>query len=186
MNHPESVLSRRDFLRNSGRITFEGFHQIEALGLTLGADVPVFVFGESAFAQGIGEILEPLPLPAAWYLVLTPPVAVPTRPIFDHPDLKRDSKPIKIQGFSAGGGRDSGGIDSVAVNDLEPLVCRLYPEVARHLDWLKQHAPALMTGTGASVFAAFGSEEAAREVMARAPAAGLISGFPAGAFRTGS
>lgn len=143
--------------------------RLQALGLTLGADVPVFVFGESAFAQGIGEIFEPLPLPPAWYVVLTPPTAVPTRPIFDHPDLKRDSKPIKIQGFSAGGGRNIDDIGSVAVNDLEPLVCRLYPEVARHLDWLKQHAPALMTGTGASVFAAFDTEEAAHEVMARAP-----------------
>jgi 4-diphosphocytidyl-2-C-methyl-D-erythritol kinase len=142
--------------------------RLQALGLTLGADVPFFVFGESAFAQGVGEIVEPLPLPPAWYVVLTPPVAVPTRPIFDHPDLKRDSKPIKIQGFSAGGGLRN--IGDLAENDLEPLVCRLYPEVARHLDWLKQHAPALMTGTGASVFAAFDTEQAAREVMARAPA----------------
>lgn len=145
--------------------------RLQVLGLTLGADVPVFVFGESAFGQGIGETLEPLPLAPAWYVVLTPPVAVPTRPIFDHPDLKRDSKPIKIQGFSAGGGvRDIGNTGDLAENDLEPLVCRLYPEVARHLDWLRQHAPALMTGTGASVFAAFDTEQAAREVMAGVPA----------------
>ena len=143
--------------------------QLQTLGLTLGADVPAFIFGESAFAQGIGEALEPLPLAPAWYVVLTPPVAVPTRPIFDHPDLKRDSKPIKIQGFSAGGGGGRN-IGSSAANDLEPLVCRLYPEVARHLDWLKQHAPALMSGTGASVFAAFDTEQAARAVMARVPA----------------
>lgn len=140
--------------------------RLQALGIALGADVPVFVFGESAFGQGIGDVLEPLSLAPAWYVVLTPPVAVPTRPIFDHPDLKRDSKPIKIQGFSAGGGVAG----SAAVNDLEPLVCRLYPEVARHLDWLKQHAPALMTGTGASVFAAFSTEQAARDVMAQVPA----------------
>lgn len=140
---------------------------LQALGLTLGADVPVFVFGESAFGQGIGEALEPLALPPAWYVVLTPAVAVPTARIFGHPDLKRDSKPIKIQRFSA---RSAG-------NDLETLVCRLYPEVARHLEWLKQHGPAFMTGSGAAVFAAFESEAAAREVMSRVPAG--MQGFAA-------
>lgn len=134
--------------------------ELQALGLTLGADVPVFIFGESAFAEGIGEVLQALELPPAWYVVLTPPVAVPTARIFGHPDLKRDSKPIKIQRFSTG----------TAVNDLELLVCRLYPEVARHLEWLRQHGPALMTGSGASVFAAFDSERAARDVMDRVPA----------------
>ena len=91
------------------------------LGLKLGADVPVFVFGESAFAEGIGEVLTPLALPPAWYVVLTPPVAVATARVFAHPDLKRHSKTIKIQGFSAGG------LLKNAVNDLESLVCRLYP-----------------------------------------------------------
>ena len=144
---------------------------LQALGLTLGADVPVFIFGQSAFAQGIGEALEPLELPPAWYVVLTPPVAVPTARIFAHPDLKRDSKPIKIQRFSVGGSRNLAG------NDLEALVCRLYPEVARHLDWLRQHAPALMTGSGAAVFAAFETEAAAREVLFRMPAG--MQGFAA-------
>ena len=137
-----------------------GRTQLQALGRTLGADVPVFIFGESALGEGIGDVLEPLALPAAWYVVLTPPVAVPTAPIFAHPGLKRDSKPIKIQRFSVG----------TAVNDLEAVVCRLYPEVARHLDWLRQHGPALMTGSGASVFAAFDTERAAREVFSRVPA----------------
>jgi 4-diphosphocytidyl-2-C-methyl-D-erythritol kinase len=130
-----------------------------ALALELGADVPVFVGGENALAEGIGERLTPVKVPAAWYLVLTPPVGVPTARIFAHPELKRDSKPIKITAFSV----------EQAGNDLEPVVCREYPEVARHLGWLKQEAPAWVTGTGACVFAAFATEEAARRVWERAP-----------------
>ena len=131
-----------------------------ALALDLGADVPAFVFGENAFAEGIGERLTPLVLADAWYLVLMPAVAVPTGRIFAHPQLKRDSKPIRIQGFSA----DQAG------NDLEAIVCREYPEVARHLEWLRRATPAWMTGSGACVFAAFPEESAAREVWATAPA----------------
>lgn len=138
-----------------------------ALALELGADVPVFLFGESALGEGIGERLTPFALSPAWYVVLTPPVAVATARVFAHPDLKRDSKPIKIQSFSV----------AAATNDLESLVCRLYPEVARHLEWLRQHGPALMTGSGAAVFAAFDSEQAARAVMAQLPA--TMSGFVA-------
>ena len=98
--------------------------RLAALGLELGADVPLFVGGANALAEGIGERLTPLDLPPAWYLVLVPPVAVPTARIFAHPELKRDSKPIKITAFSA----------ALAGNDLEPVVCREYPEVARCLD----------------------------------------------------
>jgi 4-diphosphocytidyl-2-C-methyl-D-erythritol kinase len=134
-----------------------------ALALELGADVPFFVFGESACAEGIGEVLRSIELPPAWYVVLTPQVEVPTARVFAHPDLKRDSKPIKIQAFSAGG------LPTCAANDLESLVCRLYPEVARHLEWLRQHGPALMTGSGASVFAAFDDELAARAAFAQRP-----------------
>lgn len=131
-----------------------------ALALELGADVPVFVGGENTLAEGIGERLTPLDLPPAWYLVLTPPVEVPTARIFSHNQLKRDSKPIKITAFSV---EQTG-------NDLEPVVCREYPEVARHLAWLKQAAPAWVTGSGASVFAAFPTESAARRVWEQAPA----------------
>jgi 4-diphosphocytidyl-2-C-methyl-D-erythritol kinase len=130
------------------------------LALELGADVPVFVGGDNALAEGIGERLRPVSLPAAWYLVLVPPVAVPTARIFAHPELKRDSKPIKITAFSV----------EQAGNDLEPVVCREYPEVARHLDWLKRGAaPAWVTGSGACVFAAFPTEQAARAVWKQAP-----------------
>ena len=138
-----------------------------AIALELGADVPVFVGGENALAEGIGERLTPLDLAPAWYLVLTPPVVVPTARIFSHEQLKRDSKPIKITAFSA----------EQAGNDLEPVVCREYPEVARHLAWLRQAAPAWVSGTGACVFAAFPTESAARQVLELAPKG--IRGFVA-------
>ena len=131
-----------------------------ALALELGADVPVFVGGKNALAEGIGERLTPLELPPAWYLVLTPPVQVPTARIFSDNQLKRDSKPIKITAFSV----------EQAGNDLEPVVCREYPEVARHLAWLRRAAPAWVTGSGACVFAAFSTEQAARRVLDQAPA----------------
>jgi len=136
-----------------------------ALALELGADVPVFVGGKNALAEGIGERLTPLDLPPAWYLVLTPPVQVPTARIFSDNQLKRDSKPIKITAFSV----------EQAGNDLEPVVCREYPEVARHLAWLRQAAPAWVTGSGACVFAAFATEQSARRVWDQAP--GGMRGF---------
>ena len=131
-----------------------------ALALELGADVPAFVFGENAWAEGIGERLTPLALPDAWYLVLTPPVAVSTARIFHDPELKRDSKPTKIQAFFSA---------EHAGNDLEATVCREFPEVRRHLEWLRRSVPAWVTGSGSSVFAAFSTESAAREVWAQAP-----------------
>lgn len=134
--------------------------RLQLLGLRLGADVPVFVFGRSAFAEGVGERLQPVELPAAWYVVLQPPVSVATAAVFAAPELTRDSKPIKMQGFSAGAGR----------NDLEAVVCRRHPEVARHLAWLRQFGAAAMTGSGSCVFAAFDTERAAREVLAQLPA----------------
>jgi 4-diphosphocytidyl-2-C-methyl-D-erythritol kinase len=160
--------------------------ELQALGLELGADVPVFVFGESAWGEGIGERLTPVALSPAWYVVLTPPVSVATAAVFSHPDLKRDSKTIKIQGFSAAEHLQPTATN--VTNDLQALVCRLYPEVAGHLDWLSaqvmveggapgQQGTALMTGSGAAVFAAFQSEHAARQVLDRLPAA--MSGFVA-------
>jgi 4-diphosphocytidyl-2-C-methyl-D-erythritol kinase len=136
-----------------------GRERLLALALELGTDVPVFVGGKNALAEGVGERLTPLDLPPAWYLVLTPPVQVPTARIFSHNQLKRDSKPIKITAFS----------DEQAGNDLEPVVCREYPEVARHLAWLRQAAAAWVTGSGACVFAAFPTEQAARRVLNEAP-----------------
>jgi 4-diphosphocytidyl-2-C-methyl-D-erythritol kinase len=133
--------------------------RLQAIALDLGADVPVFVFGRNALAEGIGERLAPLEVPDDWYLVLEPPVAVPTARIFADKQLKRDSKPIKITAFSMGH----------AGNDLEPVVCREYPVVAQHLAWLKGNAPAWVTGAGACVYAAFPTESAARRVWEQAP-----------------
>ncbi|MEW6312891.1 MAG: 4-(cytidine 5'-diphospho)-2-C-methyl-D-erythritol kinase [Pseudomonadota bacterium] len=134
--------------------------RLQQIGLRLGADVPVFVFGASAFAEGVGEELQAVSLPPAWYLVLVPPVAVSTAAVFAHPQLTRDTKPIKIRAFSEGLGNGLG-------NDLEPVVCREYPEVARHLEWLRQHAGnAAMTGSGACVFAAFATQAEAERVHA--------------------
>jgi 4-diphosphocytidyl-2-C-methyl-D-erythritol kinase len=129
------------------------------LGLQLGADVPVFVFGENAFAEGVGEQLQAYPLPDAWYVVLFPPVQVPTAQIFAHPDLTRDTISLKIRALPT----------AQLHNDLQPVACKLYPAVAQHLAWLAQFAPALMTGSGACVFAAFADEAAARAVFAQLP-----------------
>lgn len=129
------------------------------LALELGADVPVFVFGDNAFGEGIGERLTPIVLPPAWYVVLIPSVYVSTARIFAHSELKRDTKTIRIQRFS----NDLGG------NDLESLVCREYPEVARHLEWLRRFGRAQMTGSGACVFAGFADESAARRTLAQLP-----------------
>jgi len=134
--------------------------RLQELALELGADVPVFVFGESALGEGVGEQLRPLELPPAWYLVLIPAVSVSTARIFQDPDLKRDSIPIRIPPFSV----------VVGHNDLEPVVCRHYPEVARHLAWVRQYGAARMTGSGACVFAEFSTETEARAVWRQLPA----------------
>jgi len=134
--------------------------RLQALALELGADVPLFVFGESAVGEGVVEKLAPLALRQAWYLVLIPPVSVATARVFQDPDLIRDSNPIKIPPFSPG----------AAQNDLEPVVCRHYPEVAQHLAWLRQFGSAHMTGSGACVFAEFAAEAEARRLLRRMPA----------------
>ena len=135
------------------------------LGLSLGADVPVFIFGENAFAEGVGEQLQAFPLPDAWYVVLFPPVHVPTAQIFSHPELTRDSISITIRALPIGQN-----LSTVALgNDLQPIVCKLYPKVAQYLDILGNFAPAMMTGSGACVFAEFASETEAQKVLRKLP-----------------
>src|SRR5262245_24315893 len=134
--------------------------RLAELGLTLGADVPFFLFGANAFGEGVGERLTALDLARAWYVLLIPPVSVPTREIFAAPELTRNSKTIKISGFSAGFG----------TNDLEPVVCRRYPDVAAHLEWLRRFGDARMSGSGACVFAEFATEREARSVHSKVPA----------------
>ena len=134
--------------------------KLAELAVGLGADVPFFLFGQNAFAEGIGECLTALELPSAWYVVLVPPVAVSTRAIFASPELTRNTKTIKISSFSAGFGS----------NDLEPVVCRRHAEVAAHLEWLRQFGDARMSGSGACVFVEFAAEREARSVLSRMPA----------------
>ncbi len=132
---------------------------MEALGLELGADVPVFLGGRAAWAEGIGEKLEPLELPEPWYLVVEPPCRVTTREIFQAPELTRNSAPITIAGFRAGQGR----------NDFEPVVRKRYPAVSQALDWLATYGEARLTGSGSCVFAAFADETEARRCEATLP-----------------
>jgi 4-diphosphocytidyl-2-C-methyl-D-erythritol kinase len=134
------------------------------LGLQLGADVPVFVFGENAFAEGVGEQLQPYPLEQAWYVVLFPPVQVPTAQIFAHPELTRDTVSITMRALSGRPFREP-----EFRNDLQSVVCDLYPEVARHLAWLDKFGKARMTGSGACVFAEFAGRDQAEAVVEQLP-----------------
>jgi 4-diphosphocytidyl-2-C-methyl-D-erythritol kinase len=140
---------------------------LQQLALRLGADVPVFVFGRSAFAEGVGDVLQPADVPPAWYVVLMPPVQVPTAAIFAAAELTRNTPALKMAPFSAGMGR----------NDLQPVAVGRHPEIARHLEWLARFGEARMTGSGACVFASFGSEDAARGVLRQLPEA--MQGFVA-------
>jgi len=139
-----------------------------ALAGRLGADVPFFVHGENALGEGIGERLRSLDLPAAWYVVLVPPVEVSTRAIFGDNALTRNTKPLKIPPFFPGQG----------ANDLEAAAMRRSPEIAAHLAWLRErHPQARMTGSGAGVFAELGTEREARALLGELP--GSMRGFVA-------
>ena len=137
-----------------------GTDALAALGLGLGADVPVFVHGRTAWAEGVGERLTPVETPSRAFLVLDPRVAVPTAAVFQAPELTRDSAPTTIPRFVAG---------EPVRNDLEPVVRSMAPAVADALDWLGARAPARLTGSGACVFAAFDRIEAAERVAADCP-----------------
>ena len=134
--------------------------EIAAIGSTLGADVPVFIAGRSAWAEGVGERLTPVALGAdAWYLVIFPGVSVPTATVFQAAELTRNSPPTTMRGFLETGGR----------NDCEAVVRAAYPAVGEALDWLGQHATARLTGTGSCVFAEFARAADAERVAARVP-----------------
>jgi 4-diphosphocytidyl-2-C-methyl-D-erythritol kinase len=145
--------------------------ELARLGLALGADVPVFVKGFSAWAEGVGELLQVIDIPERWYLVLTPDCPISTGEVFSHPQLTRHTPAIKIAGFPFSGSK----------NDCETLVCSLYPEVKKVLDWLPCIRETRMTGTGSSVFAAYETEQEARQALqqARIDLPGLKSAFVA-------
>jgi 4-diphosphocytidyl-2-C-methyl-D-erythritol kinase len=139
---------------------------LSGIGLALGADVPVFIHGHSAFGEGVGERLTDVSLPPAWYLVLVPAVAVSTVEIFSAADLGRDTPAIAPGDWQPGAFGKFGG------NGLEAVTCRRYPEVARHLAWLRALEGAsrvAMSGSGACCFAEFSDEMAARTAVARLP-----------------
>ncbi|MGB9330873.1 MAG: 4-(cytidine 5'-diphospho)-2-C-methyl-D-erythritol kinase [Steroidobacteraceae bacterium] len=133
--------------------------ELTALGLSLGADVPVFIGGSSAWAEGVGERLTPVALPQAWYVIVHPGVTVSTAGVFQSPELTRNSPLITIRAFFEAGGR----------NDCEPVVRSRFPEVAEAMQWLGRYAPARLSGTGSCVFAACASAIEAERLAARVP-----------------
>lgn len=137
------------------------------IGVRLGADVPFFVFGQTAWAEGIGEVLSPVNAPGSTdediYLVLTPQVNVNTAQIFANSGLTRDTKPLKIADFS------SQANSKLFRNDLENVVCKEFPSVATTLQWLNQFGEARMSGSGASVFVKVNSKQVAAELLANKP-----------------
>jgi 4-diphosphocytidyl-2-C-methyl-D-erythritol kinase len=133
--------------------------ELAALALPLGADLPVFIRGSSAWAEGIGERLTPVSLPEAWYVIIYPGVVVSTQEVFQSPELTRNSPLITIRAFFQSGGR----------NDCEPVVRARSAEVAAALDWLAREGNARLTGTGSCVFLARGSAAEAERVAARVP-----------------
>lgn len=132
---------------------------LQALGLQLGADVPLFIFGRDAFAEGIGEALQPMDLPPACYILLFPGISVPTATVFSAPDLTRNTAPIKMADFVTG----------TTGNDLQAVACRLYPEVQAAIDWLQVRAPARMSGSGSCVFAQVDCASAADRIVTSCP-----------------
>jgi 4-diphosphocytidyl-2-C-methyl-D-erythritol kinase len=134
--------------------------RLQTLGLKLGADVPFFVFGQNAFAEGVGENLQQISLRATFYLVLVPPVQVPTADIFRSPDLRRDTPPIRPEDWLQGDGH----------NDLQAVAVARAPVIGQAIDWLAQYGDARMTGSGSCVFAPFSTRAAAQTVLARCPA----------------
>ena len=131
------------------------------IGEPMGADVPVFIHGQSAWAEGIGGKLTPLSLPKRWFVIAQPNCVVSTAEIFAHPELTRQTPPITVQAFFSGAGR----------NDLQAVVSNQYPEVRLAVEWLREHSPnARMTGSGACVFASVENEQKARSIAEQAPA----------------
>ncbi|MGZ8272318.1 MAG: 4-(cytidine 5'-diphospho)-2-C-methyl-D-erythritol kinase [Burkholderiaceae bacterium] len=137
------------------------------LALPLGADVPFFLHGNNAFAQGVGEELLSVPLPAAWYAVIWPQVHVSTKEMFGHPGLTRNTKPTKIADFSTA-------VELLphtlfGANDLEPVARRQFPDIDQALRWLQGRGPARMTGSGSAVFVPASSEKEAQATLAECP-----------------
>ena len=152
-----------------------GTDRLAALGERLGADVPVFVRGLASWGEGVGERLIPITLEEPWYVLVVLPFAVSTAGVFRAPALTRNTPRIRMKHLlrgESGAPKSPARIERLLIsarNDCEPVVRERHPEVGEALDWLSRHARARMTGTGATVFAPFGSRERAVEVADRAP-----------------
>jgi 4-diphosphocytidyl-2-C-methyl-D-erythritol kinase len=133
--------------------------ELQQTGRQLGADVPIFIYGKSAWAEGVGDQFSSIQLPKSWYLIINPRIFVSTAEIFASKDLTRDCHPLTIRAF----------LDGEGVNVCQPVACKLYPEIQSAIDWLSNFSPARMTGTGASVFASFDSAEKAKTVQSQLP-----------------
>lgn len=136
--------------------------ELMRLGLQLGADVPFFLFGKNAFAEGVGELLQAIDTPERWFLVIEPGVQVPTPVIFSAKELTRDTKPIKIADFSSH-------IKMFGKNDLQTVATALFPQVDAAIRWLSAYGEARMTGSGACVFCAFPDESSASNALQQVP-----------------
>ncbi len=136
--------------------------ELMAIGLQLGADIPFFIFGQNAFAEGIGEALVAVETPKHWFIVIEPGVSVPTQQIFSATELTRDTKPVKISDFS-------GALESFGKNDLQVVAANLFPPIAEAIKWLQQYGDARMTGSGACVFCPFEQEQQVDAVLATVP-----------------
>ena len=133
--------------------------ELAELGLSLGADVPIFVHGHAAFAEGVGEIIHPQSPQEHWYLVTKPDVSISTAEVFSAPDLTRDTAPIDKDDYEL----------ASCHNDCQNWVINRYPEVANLLAWLVEYAPSQMTGTGACIFSSFTCEQEARYIQSKLP-----------------
>ncbi|MFS7307908.1 4-(cytidine 5'-diphospho)-2-C-methyl-D-erythritol kinase [Rahnella inusitata] len=133
--------------------------ELAQLGIRLGADVPVFVTGHAAFAEGVGEILHPVEPPEKWFLIAHPGVSIPTPVIFGDPELTRNTPKRTVNVL----------LNTPYANDCEPIARKRFYEVEQLLSWLLEYAPSRLTGTGACVFAEFDTESAARRVLDKAP-----------------
>lgn len=141
--------------------------RLQQIGLFLGADVPFFIFGQNAWVEGVGEILQPVTLPQRYFVVLKPALSVPTQEIFRDPLLTRNTKSIRMRDFEM----------TLTHNDLEAVACRKYPEIREYIQWLAQFAPARMTGSGSCIFACFTTQNDANRVLSQAPES--MTGFVA-------
>ena len=146
--------------------------ELAVLGLQLGADVPLFVEGHSAWAEGVGEVLTPMVLAERWYLVVHPQIFVSTAEIFADKSLTRDSETITIARFLESNTNDTeldAKLDSKLENVFEKVVRKKHPEIDQAINWLSQFSTSRLTGTGSCIFAAFDEKKLAQQVLDKLP-----------------